>query len=140
MKGRPEIGDIFCADYGKSAVDFYQIMELKPKTVIIQKIAFTAIYDNYEDGYPALRPIKDAFTGEQPIMARVRFDSRGYWTGEIASGKLYKQQPSGGGVAKIYEKDFLEIKVPDFKLGFSAVSTKYAGSWRILNGQSLKAT
>jgi hypothetical protein len=103
---KPNIGDIF---NGFWALDFFQVVKKTEKTVLVRKIAYGGLYENYQDTYPASLPMRNEFIGES-FRASLQFDDLGFWTGEIASCKIEKQTPSGSGIATLWTKPFIKLK------------------------------
>jgi len=78
-----KVGDIVYDSWGydQTNIDFFQIVEVKPKSVVMRPISQTKTETEYMSGHTS--PVKDRFTGE-PILKRLV----GYWNTEKAVGVI----------------------------------------------------
>ena len=72
-----KVGDILYDSWGyeQTNIDFYQVIEVKPKSVIIRPIGQEVTEEGNMSGHTI--PIKDCFTGE-PVTKKLT----GWWNGE----------------------------------------------------------
>ena len=75
-KASVKVGDIFVCSWGyeQTNIDYYQVVKLLPKSVVIQSISSTRTYEGPMHG--KMVPIVNSFVGEERTV-RIRVDGDG---------------------------------------------------------------
>ena len=75
-KAQVKVGDIFVCSWGneQTNIDYYQVVKILPKSVVIQAIGATCVYEGPMHGQSM--PVKDQFKGEERTV-RIRVDGDG---------------------------------------------------------------